>query len=280
MGVLIQWRKKETEHTGSAELNGVTDKPAIYVHPRDNHTPNVQPRRSPSVRWEYNHDDAGETPVEGNAFEVTVEGQVSYETYLQMRNRWRALPNPPSTFEDQEAANEVFSSPAPATNVQPSGQATYEAWMRMNPHEAQDKRVSLTAVVALFARANGSPPSQYGGGKAVVSNASLWKGAGPQDSFRNIRVNAATKVGQDEKTDTHTETYTVTVPAGEFVKIGEVRVGPGFMIMSGSNTFVCKSKITYTPHRNLQPDSVHQGCNHIDTSVGGPGSGGASGSGN
>jgi hypothetical protein len=278
MGVLIEWRKQEVEHTGSAELNGIVDTPTIYAHPRDNSDPNLEPRTSPAVKWTYNHDDAGETPVVANAFEITVQGNASFEIYRQKRAAWLALApaTRPATFEGQEGAEEVFDFPALATNVQPSGSATYAAWMCMDPHAAQDQQVSLTADVALSAKANGSPGSTYGGG-AVDAAASLFNGPLPPDCFRTIKTSATTKVGPSQQGDAHVETFTVTVPAGKYVRIGEVKVGPGYKVLTGSNTFECKSKISFTPHRNLMPDSVHPGCTHIDTGTAPPAAEGGSG---
>ena len=277
--MLIEWRKEATEHTGSAELNGITGEPTIYAHPRDNSDANLHPRASPAVKWIYNHDDAGETPVVAVTFEITVQGNVSYEIYRQKHVAWQALPaaNRPTTFEGQEGADEVFVLPL-ATDLQPSGSATYVAWMRMNPHSAQDQQVSLTADIALSARANGSPVARFDGGKAVSAAASLFKGSLPTDCFRTIKTLADTKIGQAQNADSHSETFTVTVPAGKFVRIGDVKVGPGFRILAGSSTFECKSKISFTTHRNIQGDSVHQGCTHIDTGAGSPATpGGGSG---
>jgi hypothetical protein len=50
MRVLIEWRKEATEHTGSAELNGIAGEPTIYAHTRDNSDPNLDPRASPAVK--------------------------------------------------------------------------------------------------------------------------------------------------------------------------------------------------------------------------------------
>ncbi|MGQ0384870.1 MAG: hypothetical protein ACT4UP_09365 [Gammaproteobacteria bacterium] len=278
MGVLIEWRKIQPEHTGSTELNGVVDRPMIYVHPRDNSDPNVQARKSRAVRWAYNHGDLAQSPVQASMLEVLVEGNASYELYRQSRLRWIAAGTQPATFEEQEAADEVFSSPNPATNLQSSGSGTYEAWLRFDPHQAQDGRVSLTATVDLGVRTNGSPQSAYGD-QRMLATATLWKGSQPADALRSMRLIAITKVGQDQKTDQHVETYTVTVPAGGFVKIGSASVGPGFEISAGSNTFRASAKISYTPHRQLQADSIHAGCQHIDPDAVESGTSGSSGSG-
>jgi hypothetical protein len=140
----------------------------------------------------------------------------------------------------------------------------------MDPHAPQDQQISLTAEVALSAKANGSPGSTFGGGAGVSAAASLFKGPLPTDCFRTIKASARTTAGPSEKTDTHTETFTVTIPAGKSVRIGEVKVGPGFMILLGSNTFECKARISFTPHRNVMPDSVHPGCTHIDANTSSP----------
>ncbi len=240
MATVIEWRRKPRidPHTGSVEVNNGTGKPFLYIHPEDQ----AGALASPAAVWIYSQGDATNLTVAGKSITVDVVGMVSYATYANLFKRWwatgwvkRAWARIKSVFGGQGHPGRVFRKPI-ATNLQPSGDLKYEAFLSIDPPEPEDTILDITVkmdVIAITMALAGAA-----GTNGTVASAIAFDENGEVDKVRVLG-----RFGGGEDKDAKTVNYAVTVPAGGEVKVASAATGPAFVIKSGLSVFIGTTEV-------------------------------------
>lgn len=243
MAITIEWRREpDAQHTGSAELNGVANKPFIYVHPQDQAQ---QPIRSPCVDWRYNNQDMANKRMVAWQLFLNLQGHVSFDSYLLHRRQYQLLPasNRFEGWAGQDSTDQAFGS-ALATGLQPSGFGTYTAYLSRAPHDRKEDTVKVTATLRTFALFVKPLRARIGMGRSVSAEASAFDG--PTEQVRCRSMARLTRFSLlSIRRSRKLKTYPVTIPPGGEVKIGKVQCGLGYEQRSGSSHFYTSSRIDF-----------------------------------
>lgn len=240
MATVVEWRRKPQKdpHTGSVEVNNGTGKPILYAHTEDR----AGAVFSPAAIWIYTQNDASDLNVAGKNIKVNVYGFVSYLTYANLFQRWwaaswwkRVLARILAYFLGQESPARVFSKPL-ATDLQPSGDLGYEAFLSLDPPESKDTKLDIQ--VKIEVKAQTMALAGAAGKNVTFSSAVAFDENGEVD-----RVKASGRFGGAEDKDAKTVNYVVTVPAGGEVKVASASTGPGFFIKSGLSFFTGTAEV-------------------------------------
>lgn len=250
MAISIEWRREpDRQHTGSAELRGVSGTPFLYVHPQDMAD---APRGSAAGWWWFDHRDTTVSPEVANPSGIYVDGSMSYAAYFATRALYRRLSSyrrfaiaiVTNDYRGQEGPGEVFMAPV-ATSIQVSGACIYKAYVVFDPPLAQDVTYETTAELWAFARGRTSRGARIGMGRSISSAAAAFDHAGVERGA--TRAIARLAFPRDRKSVRDTVTYDLEVAAGtREIHIGTAQSGPGFSIASGRSAFVGWAEIAFT----------------------------------
>lgn len=238
-------------------MQGLKSRPTIYAHPADDYDDTGVVRASSAIQWTYSPGDGHTLMIPGPSIELLNQGVASYARYRADRERFAALASgkKPSNEVDakfgQDAAGYVFGF-RPASGLQPSAWLSYEAILRLLPPAPQQTAVSLKPKMSTSAHtmlSKGPKMAGFAQARAEVCN--------EEGFFFRCESKAPfqwpmTLTGDSPPTP---PTYTVLVDPGEPVKIGEVMVGLGFAITSGTAFFVTSVLLNFAVNPPGTPDS-------------------------
>ena len=139
-------------------------------------------------------------------------------------------------FGGKQNPGRVFSKPI-ATDLQPSGDLRYEAYLSIDPPEPKDKFLDIQ--VKMEVKALTMALAGAAGKNGTMSSAIAFDENGEVD-----KVKALGRFGgpEDKKAKT-TVPYVVKVPAGDEVKVASASTGPGFFIKSGLSLFTGSAEV-------------------------------------
>ena len=249
MAVTIEWRREaDRQHTGSAELNGVSGTPFIYVHPEDQAD---APRDSCAGWWFYNHRDTTESPVVSNKDDIFVMGWMSYAKYQATRTMYRRLGGwrrfaiwlVTNGYKLQDNPGEVFNAPL-ASSIQPSGSCVYKAYLKFDPPAPEDVVYEVTANFLTHAEGECNRGARIGMGRSILASAAAFDENGMEQGRERSRAQIAFPTDTDRKQST--TVYNISVSSGTTeIHIGTISAGPGYTIASGQSEFHAYAEIEF-----------------------------------
>jgi len=239
MATVIEWRRKQKDpHTGTVEVNNGTTKPVLYGHPEDQ----AGAVASPAAVWFYSQGDAASLTIAGKNITVDVAGMVSYATYANLFRKWWATgwiksiwARIKSSFGGQQHPGRVFKKPI-ATDLQPSGDLKYEAYLSIDPPEPDDTILDIQVKMEVIAET----VAMAG---AAGKNGTLAFAVAFDENGEVDKVKALGRFGGGVDKDAKTVNYAVTVPAGGEVKVASAATGPAFFIKSGLSVFIGSAEV-------------------------------------
>ncbi len=243
MPIKIEWRREPNpQHTGSAELNGLQNKPFLYVHPEDQAQ---QPRRSPCASWTYNQNDMANNNIVAWQLFLNLQGRVSFADYLLHRRHYQGMAAA-DRFEGwagQDGTDEVYGSPL-ASGIQPSGFGSYSAYISQAPHKETATTVTVTATLTSFGVLLKSIRAVIGMARSVTANVYVYNEQGEVDRVRN-NIRLSRFLPFRLRSRRKQASFNVVIPAGGEVMIGKVECGLGYELRSLNSNFYCSTRLDF-----------------------------------
>lgn len=241
MAITIEWRREpDRQHTGSAELRGVSGTPFIYVHPEDLAD---APRGSCAGWWFYNHRDTTESPRVSNKDDIFVMGWMSYAKYQATRTMYRSLGGwtrfaiglVTNRYRLQENPAEVFNAPL-ASSIQVSGSCVYKAYLKFDPTAPEDVVYEVTAKFLTHAEGECNRGARIGMRRSILASAAAFDENGAEQGRERSMAQVA--FPKDTDRNQNTTVYNISVARGTTeIHIGTISAGPGYSIASGQSEF-------------------------------------------